>query len=148
MKNIYLEVSERLGEKVPEIRIIDLDCGQIDAGGQHQLSLDYPLALVRISIQRAEDKSRTTQDHHAQIVIRLAWEAWPLEVSNLTPARWKGVALSKLDLVEKVAGALQGWGGSFFDYLSLSSIQPQDRTDGLMVYRLTFNASYECEIGE
>jgi hypothetical protein len=148
MKDIYLEVSERLGEQVPEIRIIDLDCGQIDAGGQHRLPLDFPLALVRISIQRAEDVSRTEQNHHVQIVVRLAWEAWPGEVSNLTPTRWRGVALSKLDLVEKVTGALQGWGGSFFDYLSLSSIQPQDRADGLMVYRLTFKASYEWEVGE
>ena len=147
MKDIYLEVSERLGGQVPEIRIIDLDCGQIDAGGQHRLPLDFPLALVRISVPRTDEVSRTEQNRHVQITVRLAWEAWPLEVSNLTPARWRGVALSKLDLVERVAEALQGWGGSFFDYLSLSAIQPQDRADGLMVVRLTFEASYACENG-
>lgn len=147
MKDLYVEISERLSSKVPQLRLIDLDYGQIDAQGRRSV-MGFPLALVLISLTRCEDKSRTEQDRHVQIAIRLAWEAWPEETSSVTPDRWKFKALENMNLIDRVIDSLHGWGGSFFDYLSLINVTPERRADGLAVYRLTFEMSFEVNYEE
>ena len=73
----------------------------------------------------------------------MAFEAWIDETSSVTPKQWKQKALEKMQLPDKVYCALQGWGMDFFSSLSRKSVIPEQRADGLKVYRIEFETTQE-----
>ena len=141
MTEIYSAVEERLTAQVPELLYIDLESGQLE--GQTPPSVEFPCALVDVRFNKCEDQSAKVQQCEVTVTVRVAFEAWIDETSSVTPKQWKHKALEKMQLPDKVYCALQGWGMDFFSSLSRKSVIPEQRADGLKVYRIEFETTQE-----
>lgn len=146
MKKIYLAVAERLQQEVPELVFIDMEAGQIDAYDRPGAFVEYPCALIDISFPRCEDQDSSTQQCEVDIVVRLVFEAWMDETALSTPRPWAMRALDKLDIVDKVSRALQGWSTAFLSDLSRASVRPEKRADGLKVIAIPFKSTFEDDM--
>ena len=137
MNEIYLAVAQQLQKEVPELAYIDLDTGQID-NVEMAPPVEFPAALIDIRIPVCEDESTRVQICTVNISVRLVFEAWYDETANISPDKWKRRALEKMEVIDKVYKALQGWETDFLSALSRTSVEPERRSDGLKVYTLTF----------
>lgn len=130
---------DRLQAKVPEIAYVDMESGQLEAA--QMPSVEFPCALVDIRFPRCEDESAKVQQCEVAIKVRVAFEAWADETSSATPETWRAKALEKMRLPDLVYCALQGWSTDYFGNLSRTSMEPEQRADGLKVIRIEFTTA-------
>ncbi|MDR1917016.1 MAG: hypothetical protein LBQ58_10630 [Synergistaceae bacterium] len=146
MRTIYSSLVARLKEKVPALRWIDFDFGQLEqaSAGQNP-PVAYPCALVSIAIPRCHDLTETIQTCEARITLRLAFN--PL-ASGRTAANAPGdvreQALSPYDTIADVYAALQGFENGHFNALSRVSQEKESRND-IFIYRMVFRCEFEDE---
>ncbi|WP_298063673.1 hypothetical protein [uncultured Rikenella sp.] len=133
MEEIYRNVCERLRTNVPGLKTVTLDCGQIDDPSGPALTL--PAALVDVTYPECSDITCLVQRCRVTVSVRVALRAWP-DVTD--PAE-------ELGLTEEVCTALQGWTDDTLSCLSRTSAVPEQRHDGLKVYRLEFDSAFEEE---
>ncbi len=143
MDKIYLAVERRLKEKVPELRWIDLESGQLEPYDKQPPPVSLTCALVDMRFVRCADQSRTNQQVEVRIIVRVAWEAWADETGSLANPAWRTKALAKMRIADRVYCALQGWGCEYFSALSRVSVEPEKRSDGLKVVRIEFSTTLE-----
>lgn len=133
MEEIYRSVCERLRTRVQGLETIMLDAGQIDDTAAPAVGL--PAAMVDVAYPECTDVTCLTQQCRVTVTVRVAFRAWP-EAED--PATCLG-------LTEEVYNALQGWTDDTLNCLSRTSVVPQERHDGLKVYRMTFESAFEEE---
>lgn len=142
MKEFYLKISERLASEVPSLRLVDLDKGQTDDPDARQ-GLACPAALIDIAFPSCEDTSGRDQQCRATITVRVVAETVADETSHITPAPWRERSLAILDTVQAVVNALQGFDCGLASNLSRTSQQPETGADGLKIYRIVFESTFE-----
>lgn len=137
-KEITLEIFDRLKTEVPELRWIDLECGQLD-NNETRAAVAFPACLVDIAYPGCEDVSRFAQNVTATVTLRLAFKPGGA-TSHRSPVQQDG--LNALVTVEKTHTALQGWGTAALSDFSRRSAQPEKRRDGLRVFRIAYETSF------
>ncbi|MEG1464783.1 MAG: hypothetical protein RSC11_07790 [Mucinivorans sp.] len=140
MINTYLALCERLKGRVTALRIIDLYRGQLLSAAT---PTDLPAVYLSISYPSTDEIDGDTQICNMTIVVRLVFAGDAIETSSITPAEWRAQSLVTLNVIDSVDAALQGFGCAEFSSLSRQSITPEERSDGLMVYNLTYTTSFE-----
>jgi hypothetical protein len=142
MKTIYTAVMARLKDKVPALRWIDLDTGQLEAGDRPPVA--FPCALISISIASARDVTDTIQECSARVRVRMAFDQ-PAKTDSATPAAVLQQSLNPYDVIADVYAALQGFYTANFDSLSRARQDRETSRNGLFVYSLEFITTFTDE---
>lgn len=139
-KQIYLFISDRLKQRVPDLAWIDYDWGQLN---QERPPVQFPCALIDIAFNECKDMAAEAGNNEqmvtATVALKLAFE--PVAGSQVSaPDEVREFALKPLDTIEKVHVALQGWNGNgIFLGLSRKRSAAAPTRSSLKVY----NVSYE-----
>jgi len=136
MKQILLNIQERLNTQCKFLKFIDFDEGQLDYYNEHP-PVAFPCALIDCISSDFEDLGLTTQQGVATIVITLA----DLKLTNSSakaPQNQKDKALEIFDFKEEINKALHGWIPFFKGKLIRKSYRKQKRDDGIKVWVITY----------
>jgi hypothetical protein len=139
MKDIFLKAIELLNE-IPELKWKDKDKGQLEFY-ETRPAVDFPCALVKIELPRAEDRNSKIQDCDCLISIRLGFD-FTGETSSNTPAEVLESSLSYYDIIEKVYVKFQGFGNKQLEPFSRKSFREETRNDGLLVAAMPFGTGF------
>lgn len=106
---IYTDIAQVLKVKVPELRWIDMDMGQLDSNTRPAVA--FPCLLVATSINGTDTLYQTDsgygQNCKAIVTVTLAFE--PLGATNTAaPASVVATSLTPYGVIDKVHKALQG----------------------------------------
>lgn len=144
MKTVYTAVMERLAARVPALKWIDLDTGQLEngSGETDRPAVAFPCALISISIPLAGDLTDYIQDCDARIMVRLAFDQ-QMRTNAAAPAQVIDTALTPYDIISDVYAALQGYGTVNFSPLSRTGQSPDKSRAGLFVYQISFRTTFE-----
>ena len=157
MKTIYTAITARLKEKVPAIRWIDFDKGQLDSTTRP--SVAFPCALLTIAVDNASSITDYIQNCRGRVRVRLAFDqqmktdsaSWSLSGGRAEPKPEAEVpaildkALEPYDVIAEVYAALQGFGTENFDALSRVRQSMENSRHGLFVYFIEFSVEFEDE---
>jgi len=144
MKTVYSEIIARLVEKVPALKWIEMDMGQLS---QAQPSVKFPCGLIGIKLVKCRSITDTLQDCEARISIRLAFDT-QLRTSAATPEESRNASLAVYDTIADVYAALQGWGTQYFNTLDRTSQGDEPTKNGLFIYKLEFSTTFEDATAE
>ena len=142
MKTVYKAVMAQLKEKVPALRWIDLDCGQVD-NQKERPAVAFPCAVINIALNSCEDQYERVQICRAQVSVRIAQNPPVSRTNSEADADVRESALEKYDLIDEVFAALQGFGGPEFNPLSRTGELIERRTDGLFVCKINFATEFQ-----
>lgn len=145
MKTIYTAVMARLKDKVPALRWIDLDTGQLETNDRPPVA--FPCALISISIASAKDVTDTIQECSARIKVRIAFDQ-PSKTDSATPANILEKSLNPYDVIADTYAALQGYYTDNFDSLSRTRQDRENNRNGLFVYSLEFSTKFVDETAD
>lgn len=139
-----LDFQNRINLKMPEIKYVDQDLGQLGQVGEDEKPpLSYPAILIDFPNTDFSNISAGAQLGIVQISIQLifapysqSWQKVPLSVREK--------ALEYLVIEQKLHKALQNWNGDYFQPLIRTSIKSQNNNDvGLRVRNLNYTTQYE-----
>lgn len=137
MDKLLIDITERLTEKVPALKYIDEDFGQLDYYSNHP-PVKYPCALVDATEATWTNTLKREQTGLVQVVIRVA----DLKLSNTSgkaPQGQKDKAFAVFTILKDVYKALQGWTGSqHYAGLIRMSNKRIKRDDGVRIYEIRF----------
>jgi len=145
MKELYLALLLQLKTSVPELKWIDLDSGQLNASERPPLA--YPAALVKINYPSTTKIGGGKQYADVQLTLRLVFDATGSRTSAAIDTAIITNSLAWLDTTDKVYTALQGWKqidtlyNESEPFECTSRGQESPRSDGLIVFSLTFTSS-------
>lgn len=142
MKTVYLAVIERLKLKVPALKWIDLDTGQLEIAESDRPAVAFPCALIAIAIPRANDITDMHQECETRISIRLAFDH-QMRTNSAASLSVIESALNPYDIIAEVYAALQGWGNASFEPLSRLSQAKENNRNGMFIYRMEFRTMFE-----
>lgn len=145
MKTIYTALMARLKDKVPALRWIDLDTGQLETNDRSPVA--FPCALISIAIASATDITDTTQECSARIKVRLAFNQ-PAKTDSAAPANILEKSLNPYDLIADTYAALQGYYTDHFDSLSRTRQDRENNRNGLFVYSIEFSTTFVDETAD
>lgn len=145
MRTIYTAVMAQIKEKVPAIRWIDWDKGQLKAKDRPPVAL--PCALISVHIAGANDITPTVQQCNAVVRIRLAFDQ-PMQTESETPAIHLNKGLEPYDIISDVYKALQGFSTPNFDPLSRVKQMEETNQHGLFTYIIDFKTDFEDNTAE
>jgi len=145
MKTIYTAILSRLQAKVPALKWIDMNIGQLDKSERPPVAL--PCALVSVKVTRAKSITDTLQDCEATVTVTLAFDM-PERTSGNAPEIARNAGLGVYDVIADVYGALQGYGTANFDSLSRSGQGDGSVKSGVFRYPITFTLQFEDATAE
>lgn len=114
----------RLAEKVPALRWIDIDLGQLQFENP---PIDYPAALIDIQGVDYSNAGGNTQIAQTTVAINLAFKVHGPS-NHLAPESQRVAAMKHYDVVTDVYEALQGYATEEFSPLTRLSLQRQAST--------------------
>lgn len=145
MKTIYTAITARLKEKVPAMRWIDFDKGQLEATERPPVA--FPCALLTISVTGTKNITDHIQDCAGQLRVRLAFDQ-QMKTDSATPEEHIRKALEPYDVIADVYAALQGFGTQHFDSLSRTRQGKENSRHGLFIYAIDFAINFEDETAD
>lgn len=135
MKALYNAVLNQLVTKVPELKMIDFDLGQL---AQLELpSLNYPAALIRIDINDLVDLGQRLQQGTAIISITLVFRTFE-RTHSIATAEFRAKGLEHLDIIDKVKWAIHSLAGATFSPINHRATTSADRVE-LRAYPMIFD---------
>lgn len=141
MKHIFLEIQQRIKDKVPEVKWIDQDLGQLEFYTERPAVL-FPCVLIDF-----DDITFSDMGNHAQIcscIVKLRVAFNVIQHSNsVTPQPQLSKALEIFDVMKKLHQYLHGWSGTNFGELTRQRQSAEPREDNLRVYVMQFAVNYE-----
>ncbi|HLW09763.1 MAG TPA: hypothetical protein VKX35_05140 [Fermentimonas sp.] len=145
MKTIYNDILSRLKEKVPAIKWIDFDTGQLES--PERPAVAFPCALISISISGASDITDNVQDCTGRIRIRLAFDQ-QMRTEASAPDTVRNKSLQPYDIIADVYSALQGFATIHFEPLTRVRQDKENSLYGLFIYFIEFNVEFEDQTAE
>ncbi len=140
MDQIFLAVQKRIIDRVPEIKWVDFDFGQLDAYEMRPPVL-FPCALIDIELPDIEDEGKDKQICSCSVTLRLAFEQ-PGQTNSKTPKPIMDKAMTVFAGLRKVFLAVHGLQGPDFGKLKRRSLLTEKREDPLKVFKMRF----ECNL--
>jgi hypothetical protein len=134
MQNIYTEILTRLKTKVPTLRYINWDIGQLD-GYYLKPSVTFPCALISFPQINTEPIGNNALMADVVMNIKLCTEKLS-NTSNLVPATVMAKGNEIWVLQKAITKALHGTDGTNYNTIQQISIQQEQREDGLNVLNI------------
>lgn len=132
MFNIYADIANHLKEKLPELRTIDADKGQL-ANPEQAFPMDFPAVLIDLDTIAWDELGKKLQKGKANIGITVAVQPMAQSAAN-SPTLDTFVA--EMDIITKVFGALSGFLG-----LTRTNTSRQKRWDTIQAYTHIFKTN-------
>lgn len=141
---LFTDICDRLESKVPELRWIDMDWNQLNLPDQ-----SYPLQFDACLISFPEipwtSLTRGEQDGLVTILVKVAVDMYnDTHIANGVTAPDRALAVTKMQLVNKVHAALNQFEGTYFSKLVRKRSVEEKRNDGLLV----FNEYYQTRMND
>lgn len=130
---------ERLQNRIPELKWIDLDTGQLSLA---KPSVSFPCALISIKLPKCKSLTNTIQEAEARITVRLGFENVK-RTAAATPDEARNKSLEAYDTIANVYSSLQGFGTENFDALNRVSQGDESTKNGLFIYKMEFSTTFE-----
>ncbi|MEJ5316771.1 hypothetical protein [Tenuifilum osseticum] len=145
MKELYNTVLARLTDRVPAIRMIDFDMGQLEAlASDLRPAVAFPCCLIDMELS-CEDNDLNGQLVTARVILTLAFEQ-PLPTDSLSPAIKRNQALQLFDVIDQVHVAMQGYSTNMFSAFSRRSLSPDRRFAGIRVYSCVYETTFTDDV--
>ncbi len=132
----------RLKEKVPALRWIDFDTGQLETNERPPVA--FPCALLTIDVANATDLTPLVQECRGRLKLRIAFDR-QMKTDSATPTPELEKALHPYDVVAQVYAALQGYGTEHFDTLSRTRQGKDASRHGVFIYYMEFAVDFDDE---
>lgn len=141
-KEIFTAICERISQKLPELKYIEEDEGQLNVSERPPVA--FPCCLIEVNYQDCDDVTKGIQKVQLHISLKIAFNI--KESTNINaPANVRERALKRLDTTQNIYKALQGWrNNGMFLTMKRKQEKTEKRGDGLKVY----NCLYMAEIME
>lgn len=142
---MLIELQNRINDKVPEIRFVEQDFGQLESPddlGRYPVS--WPCTLIDFSNTEYSDLSQMVQEaDDVTIDIRLGFPAFSF-TSSLQPVHVREQGLKFYELENLIYQALHGWAPeNLCQPLARRNAITEKREDGLRVRVLRFTTRFE-----
>lgn len=142
---LFTALCDYLEHKVPELRWIDEDEGQLNTQPGVRPAVDFPCCLIDINYPNCRDVTDTEQIVTASITLKIAFQPAG-ETNNKAPVHIRERALGRLSVVERIHSALQGWtAGDTISPVSRRSARPSANANHIKVYTVVYDTTFaEC----
>jgi hypothetical protein len=132
--NMYNAISARIALKVPAVKWIDTDIGQLEnyGGVGYKPAVNWPCALIDFDEWTFEDVTDNIQIGTGVVVIRSACTPYS-NTSAITPQLVKDMGLLYYDIDQALYEALNGWTAAPFSLLARRSTRTERRNDNIRV---------------
>lgn len=150
MKTIYKAILARLKPFIDNgtIKWIDWDKGQLKKTGEKDRpDVNYPCALIRISLSNCTDVTDHIQDCKALVTITLAFNVESQRTSADVPEEVREQHLEPYDVIADVYSLLQGYYTDDFSPLSRKKAGEVTHPS-LFVYQIPFETEFEDNTAE
>ena len=138
-KDVFTAIANRIAAVVPSIRWIDWDGGQSDFVTDRP-AIAFPACLIDMEYPVCDELGGGVQIVTCNVNLRLVF--WPnYETPHVSPVR--DTALAVFNTVEAVHAALENWSSDSLSIFSRMSAQAEKRKDGLKVYRVVYQTTFE-----
>jgi len=138
MKDLYIALIEPI--KTIGIKWIDFDSGQLESI-EDRKPLKYPCVLLRFTFTLSDVSEDSDQREKASITLRLAYDANGSRTSADTPEIILNRSLEWTIQADSLYNAMQGLEPVNFEQLECTSRYQEQRTDGLVVWKMTFTTA-------
>lgn len=140
MQHIITQIQERLADKVPALKYIAQDWGQLDLYADFP-PVKYPCALIDIENGVFTNAGHNVQEGQLSIVITIS--DLSNRISRTANKEMKERALFIFRIMEDIHRALQGWSGDE-DYAKLTRVamNRQIREDGARLRTLVYSTTW------
>lgn len=138
MKNLYLALITPL--KNTGSKWIDFDSGQLDTSDNRK-ALKYPCALIRFAFVPSDVSEEGSQRELGTITLRLAFDATGSRTSADTAESVLNRSLDWTTQADALYNALQGFSPSDFEAMECVGRVQEPRSDGLVVWKITFTTA-------
>lgn len=105
---LLIAIMKRLNEKVPEIKYVNIDIGQLEVYTMDSPSVSWPCSLIDFTDTSYADLHQGVQEADGTLVVRLGFNPFS-QTSNLQPDDIKRKGLYYFTLENKIHWALHGW---------------------------------------
>lgn len=140
---LFIELCDLLTAKVPELRWIDEDEGQLNTAQGIRPPVDFPCCLIDIHYPGCKDANEEEQIVSATITFKIGFQPGG-ETNNKAPRPVRERALERLAIVEKVQSVLQGWTAKeTVEPLSRKSARPSVLANRTKLYTITYNTEFQ-----
>ncbi len=142
MKHIYNLIASRLQAKVPEIKWIDFDNGQLDYD-EYRVAVDFPAVLINIRYPNCETIGTDgIQQCDVDIELRVVFNLFD-ETNIAAPLEVRTKALAIYDTLNSIQAALQNWrNDGTTNVFTRKSATQEKRNDGTKVFSIIYNTTY------
>jgi len=142
LANIFTSVLNRIMAKVPEVRFIDQDLGQLE-NYELRPAVSWPCALLDVEEFTFTEMGNDLQQIGQGILsVRIGLVKYS-ESNNLVPEAVRKNALQYYEVEQKVIEALHGWKSVGFSRLLRRVSATEKRDDDIRVRVLKFAVSFE-----
>jgi len=137
-EQLFADICDQLLAKVPELRWIDYDWGQLDHPELSE-ALQFDCVLVSFPDIAWDSLTRGAQDGVVNVLIKIGVDMYnDSHIANGVTAPDRAAAITKLGLVNKIQTALHGFEGDYFNKLQRVKSREEKRNDGLKVFQEYF----------
>lgn len=142
--NLYESVMARIKEKVPQIKYIDQDMGQLENYGLRP-AVAFPCLLIDTDeFEFSEQGNEPRQLADGFIIIRMGVPAWSSS-SGFTPAGVREKALQYYEVENAIVKALHYWSPDGFSRLLRRKVRTEKRDDEIRVRIIAFQVLFTDE---
>ncbi|KAA2245507.1 hypothetical protein F0L74_05990 [Chitinophaga agrisoli] len=140
-ESLYQQIIQRVTEKVPEVRYIDLDLGQLE-NYELRPPVSWPCLLIDLDESRYSDTgNKLYQVVELAITFRIGLVKYT-DSNNLTPTNIRPNALKYFRLENKLFMALHGWEPEGFGPLTRFGAGTEKRDDDIRVRVVRYQLCY------
>lgn len=142
MKNIYNLLADRLQTKVPELKWIDFDNGQLDFF-EYRANVDFPAVLINLRYPVTNTIGTDgVQECLVEVELRAVFNLYD-ETNIAAPLEVRERALAIYDTLDLIQQALQNWrNDGTCGVFERKSLTPEKRNDGTKVFSIVYNTTY------
>lgn len=134
MKELFQAIQNRITSKVPAVKMVDFDLGQLDQ--REMPPLDFPAVLIAFGESPFVDLGKEAQEVTVQLVLRVAFRVFE-RTHSIAQNQYREIGLAHLDTLDAIKWALHGFAGEEFQSISHRNFATEPRAD-LRVYQLQF----------
>lgn len=139
--NMYLEIVTRIKTRMPALKYVNQDLGQLENFGDRPPVM-FPALLIDFDNWNFSQIGDHEQLASGNVTMRLVYPPFS-DSSSLTDAKVREKALSFYELEWELHKLLHGWTGVAFGALMRESAETEKRDDNLRVRNIVYSTCFQ-----
>ncbi len=138
IEQLYKDISDQLAAKVPALRWIDIEYGQLEIPTE-SYPVQFPATLIDFPTVDFENETFGNQQATVNVGVRLALDLYEdFHVVDGQEAPDQETAINRLTIISEVHAALHGFETDYCTPLIRRSLMMERRDDGLKVIGMMY----------